>query len=308
MSIPGYIKEQSMNSTITKRYRVVATTTTGFIDPKVDTTVKWKGTDTDELSRAYPPSDIMFADPFDQKEIEGGLIITRFTFEQQLADGPWEEINDPRRRLTPITDYERAIDEQNRHMYPGDYITSDCDRCGDHGCDECQNPYQVDCTSCDDYGCAKCDPNWCTACDNNGCATCDPASVCQSCQVYRDPQYESLGKDSGLCQSCEYYAKLCVQCSYDDHNGEDHLCGNCRSDNEYEAAPKCSECYDAAVTNEGDNCQSCQVYLDARCVSCERDVADGDDKLCGDCREYYSDLEKCYVWWRRALRACKFWC
>jgi hypothetical protein len=268
-----------MNGTLTKRYRVIATTTTGFVDPKIDTTVKWEGTDTDDLSREYPPSDILFADPLFQKEIEDGYIITRFTFEQQLADGSWEQIDDPRRRITSVTAYERAIDEENRRDFPGDYITSDCERCGDYGCDECEDPYRVDCTNCNDNGCAKCDPNWCTACDNHGCATCDPQSVCPSCKQYCDPRYESLGKDSGLCQSCEYDAKLCI---------------------------KCSECYDAAVANEGDNCQSCQAYLDAQCVSC-RDVADGDDKLCGDCREYDSDLEKYYVWWRRMLRACMFW-
>lgn len=83
-----------MNTTTT-RYRVVATTTTGFVDPKIGTTVKWEGIDTDELSLAYPPSDILFADPFDQKELEDGFIITRFTFEQQLADGSWEQIDDP---------------------------------------------------------------------------------------------------------------------------------------------------------------------------------------------------------------------
>ncbi len=294
-----------MNSTITKRYRVIATTTIGFVDPKVDTIVKWEGTDTDELSREYPPSDIMFADPLDQKEIEDGFIITRFAFEQQLTDGSWEQIDDPRRRLTPITTYERAIDEENRRLYPGDYITE----CQDCGYDDCRcDDNSVDCTACNDNGCAKCDPDWCTACDNNGCAKCDPGNVCPSCKHY--VYGESLSIGSGLCQNCEINERLCTQCGYNSHNGEDRLCGSCRSDNEWEAALKCSNCYNAVVAQEGDNCPACpacQAILDTQCIYCQRDVADGDDKLCSDCREYVSDLDKYYGWWRRALRACKFW-
>ncbi len=224
-----------MNSTITKRYRVLATTTIGFVGPKVDTSVKWEGTDTDELSREYPPSDIMFADPFDQKEIEGGFIITRFTFEQQLADGSWEKIDDPRRRITPMTAFERVIDAENRRDYPGDYIT-ECDQCGYDDC-RCDD-YSVNCTSCDDYGCAKCDTNWCTNCDNQGCATCDPAGICSSCKNYCDQQYDSLDKDSGLCQSCEYNVSLCAQCQDKQFDGDDHICSKCRSENEWEASPK----------------------------------------------------------------------
>lgn len=295
-----------MNSTITKRYRVVATTTTGFVDPKIDTTVKWEGTDTDELSREYPPSDIMFADPLDQKEIEDGFIITRFTFEQQLADGSWEQIDDPRRRLTPMTDYERAIDEENRRLFPGDYITE----CQDCGYDDCQcDDYSVNCTSCDDHGCAKCDPNWCRACVNNGCATCDPGGVCKGCKRYM-ADVETLD-ENGQCSDCAYYASLCRKCGHDQSDGDDHLCSTCRSNNEWEAAPKCDNCYNAVVAKEGDNCQSCQEFLDSACVACQYDVANGDDKLCSDCRQSYADEDaywrSYYVWWRRALRACKFW-
>lgn len=114
-----------MNTTKTQQYRVVATTTVGFVDPKVTTAVKWEGSDTDELSREFPPSDIFGADDLFQKEIEDGLISTRFTFEQQLEDGSWEEIDDPRRRLTPMTDLELVIDAENRRDFPGDYITED---------------------------------------------------------------------------------------------------------------------------------------------------------------------------------------
>ena len=194
-----------MSSTLVQRCRVIATTTTGFSDPQIVTTVKWEGTDTDELSRAYPPSNILFADPFDQKELEDGYIITRFSFVQQLADGSWKSINDPRRRLTPITDIERAIDEENRRLFPGDYIT-ECQDCGYSDC-RCEEN-RVDCISCNDQGCAECDPNWCKKCDNNGCATCDPGNVCTSCKNYCDPQHEPLGDNSGMCQSCEHDASF----------------------------------------------------------------------------------------------------
>jgi hypothetical protein len=277
MSIPDPTEEQAMNSTITTLYRVIATTTIGFVDPKVDTTVKWEGSDTDELSREFPPSDIMFADPFDQKEIEDGFIITRFTFERKLADGSWENIDDPRRRLTPITAYERAIDEENRRLFPGDYITE----CQDCGCDDCQcedNSYR--CNNCGDYGCAKCDPNWCTSCDNHGCASCDPTGICKDCSQYM-ADVDTLDKD-GRCNNCAYYASLrycddCVGELNDDNEG--NLCANCEF---YRTHPVCF-----------DNCS---------------EYADGDDGLCSGCREYYVDLDKRLTSrWYRVLRVCKFW-
>jgi hypothetical protein len=122
-----------MASVFTLLIRVVATTTTGFVDPNVESHVKWQGTNIDELSRNFPPSEIFGADPLEQKEIEDGFIITRFTFERQMPNGEWEEIDDPRRRITRMTQLERAIDEENRRLYPGDYFTG-CDACGYESC------------------------------------------------------------------------------------------------------------------------------------------------------------------------------
>jgi hypothetical protein len=268
-----------MNSTITKRYRVLATTTVGFVDPKVDTIVKWEGADTDELSREYPPSDIMFADPFDQKEIEDGFIITRFTFEHQLADGSWEQIDDPRRRLTPITAYERAIDAENRRLFPGDYITEDECGCGQQGCPDCDpNDHSVDCTSCNDYGCAKCDPNWCAICDNHGCASCDPSGICKGCNQYM-ADVDTLDKD-GHCASCAYYASL-------------RYCNDCEGE--------------LNDDNEGNLCTTCKHYADNTCTNCNYYLLTEGNKLCDSCMDASGYGKHYYAWWRQALRACMFW-
>lgn len=122
-----------MVETVTQLVRVIATTTTGFVNPNVESRMKWQGASIDELSRAFPPSEIFGADPLEQKEIEDGFIITRYTFERQQPNGEWEEIDDPRRRITPMTAFERAIDEENRRLYPGDYITW-CGVCGEDDC------------------------------------------------------------------------------------------------------------------------------------------------------------------------------
>jgi hypothetical protein len=188
-------------STATQQYRVVSTTTTGFVDPKVDTSIVWEGSDIDELSREYPPSNIMFADPFDQKEIENGFIITRFTFERQLEDGSWEEIDDPRRRLTPVTAYERAIDAENRRDFPGDYITEDDE--DDFSFDNREVWGDVE----DD------EPEYnCYNCADNGCEVC--MTLCVDCRV------EPVDTEGDVCMSCQaYYAQLdeeynnsCIMC------------------------------------------------------------------------------------------------
>ena len=295
-----------MNSTLTAtRYRVLATTTIGFVDPNVDVTVKWEGTDIDQLSRAFPPSDVFGADDLFQKEIEDGFIITRFTFERSLADDIWEETKDPRRRLTPITAYERAIDEENRRLYPGDYITE----CQDCGYDECRcRDNEVNCTTCDDHGCAKCDPNWCKACDNDGCAICEPMLVCPGCKQY-DP-YGSFGKDSGLCQSCMYAASLkyCHQCQGElDTTNEIILCKSC----EYYLLIKCSEC-DSYLPDGNDGlCALCRKYLATPyCPNCSMPHTDpnkSNDDMCQQCEDGWKESYKQSTpLWQRVFWACKY--
>lgn len=136
-----------MTMTKTTVYRVIQILTNdfgayNFGEPSdVTETIKWSGTDLDVLSIQYPPSQIMFADPLGHSEIEDGLIRYDYRFERQCEDGSWEKISDPRRRLTPITDHERAIDAENRRRFPGDhsfYVGEDC-QCGQPDCSEC-NP------------------------------------------------------------------------------------------------------------------------------------------------------------------------
>jgi hypothetical protein len=209
-----------MNNTVTKQYRVIGTTTTGFVDPKIDTFVKWEGTDTDELSREYPPSDIMFADPLDQKELEGGFIITRFTFEQQLEDGSWEQIDDPRRRLTPVTAYERAIDAENRRLFPGDYITDD-------DTDE-YDDYDVP-----DYSYDEQEHYNCVDCHDHGSAVCDPQGICSGCGYYAPQELD----EAGLCTPCQQDAieaakPHCADCTNlltTPKEVTDQLCTACRN-------------------------------------------------------------------------------
>lgn len=214
-------------TTATQQYRVLATTTTGFVDPKVDTTVKWQGTDTDELSRLYPPNNVFGADQLFQKEIEGGFIIIRFTFEKQLEDSSWEEIDDPRRRLTPMIDLERAIDAENRRDFPGDYITEDDE---DEYDDYDQSDYDYD---DDEY------QPFCTNCDDSGCAECEPQNVCIRCSNY-DP-YTS----NGVCQGCGQ----CYNCGVTlPDDADDDICSNCKA--------QCIWCQ-SAPQEIGDLCKPC---------------------------------------------------
>ncbi len=93
--------------------------------------VVWQGSDISELSRTHPPSKILFADPLGRSEIEDGLI--RFTHRfEEMQDGEWELIEDPRVRLTPMTEGEIEQDAENRRLFPGDFV------------DECEINYSED--------------------------------------------------------------------------------------------------------------------------------------------------------------------
>ena len=112
----------------TTNYQVIMILTNDFgaynrgLPSQVEESVTWSGSDLDALSRKFPPSEIYRADPLGHVEIEDGLIRFDYRYERQIEDGSWEEISDPRRRITPITDFEREIDEENRFLYPDDNI------------------------------------------------------------------------------------------------------------------------------------------------------------------------------------------
>lgn len=176
-----------MNDTVQACYRVVALTTIG---DKVSEAIKWQGDDTRELSKAYPPSDIWGADELDHSEVEDGHFRFDYRFEQ-FVDGAWQEIEDPRVRLTPMTDLERAIDEENRRLYPGDYLDDD---------DELEYDY-------DDV-----DDSLCSGCYGYGCDMCDPRSHCSHCSSQLDGSDLFVFND-GLCVLCREQDKpRCAGC------------------------------------------------------------------------------------------------
>lgn len=88
--------------------------------------VKWQGEDVDELSALYPPSKVDGVDDLWHREIDDGLIRWDCRFEQQQPDGSWIEIKDPRRRPLKVSEgflaLEAAIEEENRRLFPGDYM------------------------------------------------------------------------------------------------------------------------------------------------------------------------------------------
>ncbi len=135
-----------MPTQTTTRFRVIQILTNDFgaynngTPSKVTETTKWEGDDIVELSKQFPPSEIYGADPLDHSEIEDGLIRYDYRFEQ-FIDGQWTEIEDPRvRQRSAPTALERAIDAENRRLYPGDYE----DVYDDERCDNCDR-YYLDC-------------------------------------------------------------------------------------------------------------------------------------------------------------------
>ena len=114
-------------------YRVIAVRTIGFVDATTTETIRWIGDTVAELQKQYPSSEIFGADPLGHHEIEDGWIRTDYRFESNLS-GSWAEIVDPRPESgeRELTNYERAIDEENRRRYPGDYMDDDvdCNVCG----------------------------------------------------------------------------------------------------------------------------------------------------------------------------------
>lgn len=198
--------------------RVRKTMCVGSAAPQTSTF--WEGSDIGALSTAYPPSEILFADPLGHSEIENGHIRTDYTFER-LVDGQWQEIDDPRVRLTPRTATERAILAENMRDFPGDYDHGDTDDdlYGQDPYDEYDQEEQVDCLNCEDRGCQLCDPSLQEEEDP------EPLQViCIHCK-------EESDTDSDLCTDCEIeLQRLCPNCST--HHGDtnlqaDELCSDC---------------------------------------------------------------------------------
>jgi hypothetical protein len=114
--------------------RVIREYRTSFGDrDNISEDTLWTGNDITQLSQQYPPSDVWGADELGYAQYEDGCITQQVRFEQQLDDGSWTEIEDPRIRLDAgLSDYEREIDQENRRLFPGDYLEDDEDDWYDH--------------------------------------------------------------------------------------------------------------------------------------------------------------------------------
>jgi len=228
-----------MTMTETIHYRVIEILTNDFgaynhgHPSKVDESIKWSGTDLDDLSRTFPPSNIFGADPLGHSEIEDGLIRYDYRFERQSEDGTWEQIDDPRRRITPMTSQEREIDAENRRLFPGDYVTEDDE--DDYGYDDYDQYY---CDNCHDAGCSECDPSPdCSNCDDRGCEHCDPEAFppedpCSYCGRWFEVKL--LNKE-GLCPECENYL-------IEEAKPRCYLCGQVHSDPQLLDGDICKDC------------------------------------------------------------------
>lgn len=211
-----------MSTVTTINFRVVKTTAIGFGDEaECKEQFVWQGTDTKVLSKQYPPSEIFGADPLGHSEIEGGHIRFDYRFER-LVDGEWQEIDDPRVRLTPMTALEREIDAENRRLFPGDYEQDDpyedyddyrddvgymCERCHDAGCSHCE-PEPEPCEKC------GMDPCWC---DMIAKYETEP-DTCPHCGGLPEVHNERACKECGDCLcggECgyDYEADACYFCN-----------------------------------------------------------------------------------------------
>jgi len=207
-----------MNAVGTIQYRVIKMTTVSSGDDAMQTEqIVWQGTDTKVLSKQYPPSEIFGADPLGHSEIEGGHIRFDYRFEQ-LVDEQWQEIDDPRVRLTAMTELEREIDAENRRLYPGDYEQDD-------PYEDYEDPYGYMCERCHDAGCSHCDPEPepCDKCGMDPC-WCDMIAqyetepdTCPHCGGTPEAHNERACKECGDC--------LCGgECGYDYEAGSCYFC------------------------------------------------------------------------------------
>ena len=192
----------ALSTMTTTSYRVVRTTKVGFgEDAELSQDSVWQGADTKVLSKMYPPSEIFGADELGHSEIEGGHIRFDYTFEQ-LVEGKWHRIDDPRVRLTPVTDLEREIDAENRRLFPGDFEQDDPDDYNDF--------YGYYCDTCHNHGCSECEPEEV------------PEPVCEECGM--DPCY------------CDMIAEHEAEAQQEDY------CPNCGGDQKTHAERACSKC------------------------------------------------------------------
>lgn len=102
------------------KYKVIETMHGQFVAKDVENVI-FVGNLT-ELNRDYPLSRVYGADKLSHKEIEDGFVRWDYTFFKSSDDLNWITCSDPRSYTDrELTEWERAIDEENRRLYPGDF-------------------------------------------------------------------------------------------------------------------------------------------------------------------------------------------
>ena len=236
--------------------RVVKSTKVG--ENKPSTSIVWQGTNITELSKAYPPSDILFADELGHSEIDGGHIRMDYSFEK-FEDGQWIEIDDPRVRLDPtLTARERAIDKENRDAFPGDYGLAD------------DEDDQYHCPNCQDQGCELCDPDfseqkvedstppngWCIDCRSKPAL--EPNGLCTECQDY----WKRYDEDNASEEDPEPEQVVCSICKKSPA-GIFGYCDPCADDRE-RICPWCNRHHGDTPLGQGDPCRECDSLIFGR--------------------------------------------
>ncbi len=106
-------------------YRVIKKTVVGICDTTEYEETVWQGSDLKDLNEKHPRSEIMGADSLGRSEIDDGLIIMTCRFEQSEDGKNWTICEDDPRRvrgISEMTEFEAAVDAENRQRYPGDYL------------------------------------------------------------------------------------------------------------------------------------------------------------------------------------------
>ncbi|GEM_PF-2238832 len=108
------------------RYKVVELMHGDFVAEGGSKETKFEGS-LEELDTRFPKSRISGVDQFSHREIEDGCIRWDYYFYKSTDGLSWEECDDPRSSNSsrPLTDLERAIDRENRAMFPGDFVKDD---------------------------------------------------------------------------------------------------------------------------------------------------------------------------------------
>jgi hypothetical protein len=266
-----------MNANATLLYRIVETHTDWYETGETNigqSFYKWIGIDLNMMSEKYP----LNFDPLVNAEFDnegGGITTVDYTFEQQLQDGSWREIGDPRHQFSS-SDYSPSAN------------TPECD--------------------CLQDGCQACDPQVTYVFFTEGDFAEDfeigyTVDFCRICDKPRTVYEKTLFRSSDLCLDClsEHGARYCKYCNTQLLSAEDdRICDKCKRSHSRTCITQ--GCRENAMCDDG-RCFTCRYDFDAHCYGCRLRLHDGHDKLCAGCRYIYARRRM----WRRVVQACQFW-